>query len=42
MFVDEWEEVKPQRLQVEYRNIQRGEYKMEKLLFSYWKERILA
>ena len=42
MFVDEWEEVTPQRLQDEYRDIQEGEYKMEKLSFSYWKERILA
>lgn len=42
MLVDEWEEVTPQRLESEYRNIQEGEYKMEKLSFSYWKERILG
>lgn len=41
-FVDDWEEVTESFLEKEYVRIKQTEWNMDKLKFSYWKDKILA
>jgi len=42
LFIEDWNEVTEDRLKKEYKDMQTKEYKLNKLSFSYWKNKILA
>lgn len=42
LFIEDWNEVTENRLKKEYKNMQAKKYELNKLSFSYWKNKILA